>query len=95
MGTVPIPVSVLTSRLAAPVVLANIATSIPYRQYCFAHHSCLTNMEADEAQSSGLVGDELSNLLGNELAPAASRLGLRAPGDRRVRGFPGRNPWVK
>ena len=40
MGTVPIPISVLTSRLAAPVVLANIATSIPYRQYCFAHHSC-------------------------------------------------------
>ena len=41
MGAAPIPVSVLTTRLAAPVVvLANIATSIPYRQYCFAHHNC-------------------------------------------------------
>ena len=49
MGTVPIPVSAPTSTFHLTVVPANIATSIPYRQYCFAyelaavdcHVSCL------------------------------------------------------
>ena len=60
MGAAPIPVSVLTSRLAAPVVLANIATSIPYRQYCFALHSC--------RQSSGKHRDSFET--GARKAPA-------------------------
>ena len=40
MGTVPIPISAPTCGFFLTVILANIATSIPYRQYCFAYHSC-------------------------------------------------------
>ena len=36
----PIPVSAPTSTFHLTVVPANIATSIPYRQYCFAYDSC-------------------------------------------------------
>ena len=35
----PIPVSAPTSTFQLAVIPANIATSIPYRQYCFAYHS--------------------------------------------------------
>ena len=44
MGAAPIPISALRTRLAAPVMLANIATSIPYRQYCFAYDSRSTQV---------------------------------------------------
>ena len=33
----PTPIPTPTSTFHLTVVLANIATSIPYRQYCFAH----------------------------------------------------------
>ena len=35
-----VPVSAPTSTFHLVVIPANIATSIPYRQYCFAYHSC-------------------------------------------------------
>ena len=48
MGAAPIPVSAPTSTFHLTVVPANIATSIPYRQYCFVHHSCGLDEEAEE-----------------------------------------------
>ena len=36
-----VPVSAPTSTFHLVVIPANIATSIPYRQYCFAYHMVL------------------------------------------------------
>ena len=51
----PIPVSAPTSTFHLTVVPANIATSIPYRQYCFAYHSggagCVPKAFCGRAQS--------------------------------------------
>ena len=55
-----VTVSAATCKKAASVLLANIATSIPYRQYCFAHDSscCFFACEPKrqrQAQESTLI----------------------------------------
>ena len=56
MGAAPIPVSVATCKKAASVLLANIATSIPYRQYCFAHHSSMQARPGQHPTATCYVG---------------------------------------
>ena len=59
----PIAVSVATSTFHLTVVPANIATSIPYRQYCFAYDS-RGLLEAFSGNTSGeLSRHELGNML--------------------------------
>ena len=51
----PIPVSAPTPNFHLVVLPANIATSIPYRQYCFAHHSSRLRRRSTEADLESSV----------------------------------------
>ena len=60
MGAAPIPISAPTCGFFLAVIPANIATSIPYRQYCFAYDSSAAQRRLLQGQPQSFLDIDAS-----------------------------------